>query len=1014
MFESGDYIDISPTTDDNIDKETDDPPVGNIVEENDQVLIIQCREDAKYMLRKLLEAFEIGGLHVNMNKIEYLVVGVKRILRSIWAEQPPVRTPEELWDRVLDVWEEMAKNLDLFHNLWTPCRAERGQLLTQYYKGIKIHISKVHPEQYRESLILVQSSTNDTNKHVELSPNISQNNTGASSNQTCPNTNKNNGNCIYKKEMNKWLDILKLDDLTDKAFEENVENFLKFLADALDLLPGPKNPISKYYEARKGGRLKNNNCQYSTSSNPQRSSKNDRKRRKAKFDYELIQYEYFYQRRKAVRKIISNDKSQTLKLRKDVVEDFFKNKFETSNPHVRMFYEASNNEDLVQNITFSQDLILSVIKSIAVNTSLGPDRVLAKAIRDPIAAHVIAEIANKMLQTGILTSDTDPLTLLCFADDIVIVGKDKEAASILVTNAILLLQEIGLNINTEKSSAIIINNGKLQQDQISTVVGHINSIGVDEEIKYLVILNQFICPTLIYPFQTASVDLIPKKFLIKADNMIKSVVKEMLQLPGDTPNSMIYTSTKYKGLSVMCTTWKADLQQLNINTKLENLNDQHVNGVRDYETIRTRCLSELQVSRIEATGSVKQLRHHLRHREFKTWCAYPQKGKGVVLFEEVPAANSWIIKHEGLSSFEWREMLKMIVMVAPVHSLPGRSTGTTHCRHCSDYETLPHVLGSCPQGEVLRIKRHNIIRSLIADALRSKNLDVHEEVHCIADGGSNRRIDIIAINRNKQTAEIIDPTIRFEISATQPSEVDEEKKKIYEPTIQYLSAKYDIEKITVTGHFFGARGLCKDFPRLLNRSQTPVVWNEKVTVIEEFKSKLQCQLGNQQQIMFVNFLKDFPRLLNRSQTPVVWNEKVTVIEEFKSKLQCQLGNKQQIMFVNFLKDFPRLLNRSQTQVVWNEKAKLDLEHEKLAKLQLDLQRERRRAEELEAAVEKERQLGNEAVLGRVGEERIILIRKTKRNWLEHWLRRNCLLKDALEGMVNGRKVRSERSDDRWH
>ncbi|KAJ4452151.1 hypothetical protein ANN_03669 [Periplaneta americana] len=65
---------------------------------------------------------------------------------------------------------------------------------------------------------------------------------------------------------------------------------------------------------------------------------------------------------------------------------------------------------------------------------------------------------------------------------------------------------------------------------------------------------------------------------------------------------------------------------------------------------------------------------------------------------------------------------------------------------------------------------------------------------CIADGGSNRRIYIIAINRNKHTAEIIDPTIRFEISATRPSEVNEEKMKIYEPTIQYLSAKYNIEK----------------------------------------------------------------------------------------------------------------------------------------------------------------------------------------------------------------------------
>ncbi|KAJ4449867.1 hypothetical protein ANN_01273 [Periplaneta americana] len=43
---------------------------------------------------------------------------------------------------------------------------------------------------------------------------------------------------------------------------------------------------------------------------------------------------------------------------------------------------------------------------------------------------------------------------------------------------------------------------------------------------------------------------------------------------------------------------------------------------------------------------------------------------------------------------------------------------------------------------------------------------------------------------------------------------------------------------------------------------------------------------------------------------------------------------------------------------------------------------------------------NEAVLERVGEERMMLklIRKRKRNWLGHWLRRNCLLKDALEGM----------------
>ena len=41
---------------------------------------------------------------------------------------------------------------------------------------------------------------------------------------------------------------------------------------------------------------------------------------------------------------------------------------------------------------------------------------------------------------------------------------------------------------------------------------------------------------------------------------------------------------------------------------------------------------------------------------------------------------------------------------------------------------------------------------------------------------------------------------------------------------------------------------------------------------------------------------------------------------------------------------------------------------------------------------------NAVVLERVREGRIILelIRKRKRNWLGHWLRRNCLLNDALE------------------
>ena len=50
------------------------------------------------------------------------------------------------------------------------------------------------------------------------------------------------------------------------------------------------------------------------------------------------------------------------------------------------------------------------------------------------------------------------------------------------------------------------------------------------------------------------------------------------------------------------------------------------------------------------------------------------------------------------------------------------------------------------------------------------------------------------------------------------------------------------------------------------------------------------------------------------------------------------------------------------------------------------------------------------MLERVGEGRIILelLKKRKINSLDHWLRRNCLLKDALEGMINGEKVNGRR------
>ena len=104
-----------------------------------------------------------------------------------------------------------------------------------------------------------------------------------------------------------------------------------------------------------------------------------------------------------------------------------------------------------------------------------------------------------------------------------------------------------------------------------------------------------------------------------------------------------------------------------------------------------------------------------------------------------------------------------------------------------------------------------MIRSRIASTLKEKKFEVHEEVPCIAEGGSSRRIDIIAIDRNKNAAFILDPTVRYETSPDQPGEVHEEKCKIYEPTISYFQELYKVKHISVVGLLIGARGSIPKF-----------------------------------------------------------------------------------------------------------------------------------------------------------------------------------------------------------
>ena len=143
-----------------------------------------------------------------------------------------------------------------------------------------------------------------------------------------------------------------------------------------------------------------------------------------------------------------------------------------------------------------------------------------------------------------------------------------------------------------------------------------------------------------------------------------------------------------------------------------------------------------------------QIRNKLKEKEFVTWTNYSQKGKGVMLYKQVPSANSWVYNKEGLSNSEWRDCLKMACNVVSIRTVPGRGPSTNHCRHCNEYETLAHVLGSCKHGELLINKRHNDVREILASELIKSKYEVYQEVKCVSETGSLRRIDILAISRH--------------------------------------------------------------------------------------------------------------------------------------------------------------------------------------------------------------------------------------------------------------------------
>lgn len=436
----------------------------------------------------------------------------------------------------------------------------------------------------------------------------------------------------------------------------------------------------------------------------------------------------------------------------------------------------------------------------------------------------------------------EKVSILAFADDLLLLAKDRKEATRQSGMIVGFLKELGMHLSIEKSSTVqIVSKGrtwhqadpklyianervpytdpeqvvaylgatigpwkglaKVSNEEIIEAVKSVGRMGLKPHQK-INMIRTYLLPRFIHKMVASTPSL---GSLRQLDQEVKQQVKQILHLHQTTTDGVIYTSKSHGGLGIQRVENIVILAKLRSAIKMARSEDGAVRQtLAGQEAKIERYASSIGLSWPVEMKDVERARIILKKKETDRWKGLASQGQGIKEFAGDRIGNEWLYKPELLKPSRYLDALKLRTNTfgSRVVLYRAKKDIDVNCRRCGvQAETLGHILGNCTHTKPMRIHRHDEIVKLVENNV-PEGCEVFVEPS-VSIGGELRKPDLVIKDHGRVF--VVDVSVRYEDKENLRNAYREKKRK-YKDTAEYFKRSMNATRAEVIPIIVGCRG----------------------------------------------------------------------------------------------------------------------------------------------------------------------------------------------------------------